>query len=604
MLLSVTVDFPDDVCKGPYDPDRLDEMMAAIAALGAKRVHWLYYGEVAPGDPRRGNIFDAHWAVHGPRTIAALGEPLRAAVKVAKRHRLEIYGVLKPYNGGLSGTYPLGSGEAGSKSRLRRVGGTLQQVIPFLEENPEMRLQRRPEPAAQGRPITELVLRKADSGMTRLRPEHLRLWVSDDNFRYRPLSMVPRGVIGVEPAPRTVHDYHGNILTRAGDPVRVIRLVGLDLREPYVVVTTVYTEGLGDFRNTPCAMIEARDSLGAVMDCVVATHAATWVQPRDFRSYGLEFDQGYGHMPITLDAPWLDVDKDPWVPFSGEDEFADHALFGNGASGGFVGLAPGRNEFLAAAPCEAYPQVRSLWLDWVKATLDAGVDGVDLRISAHGCLTDDPEAYGWNPPVLTAYAERHGTDPVELRKLAAVRGEIYSEFVRDASGLARARGKKLQVHLHAEAFRERPVFGQQNGVPANIEFQWRRWMESGWLDSVYLRTSWFEAAEDPLGEKTVRSRLGSVLADPVVADMLTVAARVRLPVVLNRYIGRAAGLTEYLDDLEQVARDGRFAGFDVYEFFDLAQSDETAGVLVTRHGRLLALRDRWLALQRDLLRVR
>jgi hypothetical protein len=598
MLLSVTVDFPDDVCKGPYDADRLDQMMSMIAATGAKRVHWIYYGEVVPGDPRQGNIFDAHWAIHGPRTIAALGEPLRAAVPVAKRHGLEIYVVLKPYNGGLSGSYPLGSREAGSTSRLRRIGGTLQQVIPFLEANPQMRLQRRPEPVEQGRAITELVLRKSDSGITRLRPEHLRLWVSEDNFRYRPLSLVPRGVIGVEPAPQTVHDYHGNILTRAGDPVRVVRLVGLDLREPYLVVTTVFTEGRGDFRNTPCAMIEARDRLGAVMHCVVATHAATWVQPRDFRSYGLEFDQGYGHMPITLDTPWQGADKDPWIPFSGEDEFAGHALLGNGASGGFVGLAPGRNEFLPAAPCEAYPSVRSLWLGWVKAMLDAGVDGVDLRVSAHGCLTDEPDAYGWNPPVLEAYAERYGAEPVDLRKLAGVRGDFYSEFVRDASRLVRGRGKKLQVHLHAEAFRERPVFGQQNGVPASIEFQWRRWLESGWVDSAYLRTSWFEAAEDPLGEATARSRLETVLQDPVVAEMHAVAARARVPVVLNRYIGRAAGLSEYLDDLERITRDGRFAGFDVYEFFDLAQSDESAGALVARHGRLSALRERWNALQR------
>jgi hypothetical protein len=230
--------------------------------------------------------------------------------------------------------------------------------------------------------------------------------------------------------------------------------------------------------------------------------------------------------------------------------------------------------------------------------LDAGVDGVDLRVSAHGCLTDEPQAYGWNPPVLEAYVERHGAEPVDLRKLAAIRGDFYSEFVRDASGLVRDRGRKLQVHLHAEAFRAEPVFGQQNGVPANIEFQWRRWLESGWVDSAYLRTSWFEAAEDPLGGATTRSRLKTVLQDPVVSEMLAVSARVRVPVVLNRYIGRAAGLSEYLDDLEQAARNGRFAGFDVYEFFDLAQSDQTAGALIARHGRLSALRERWNALQR------
>jgi hypothetical protein len=592
MQLSVTVDFPDDVCKGPYDRERLHEMMAAIAATGARRVHWLYYGAVAPDDPRRGNIFDAHWAIHGPKTIATLGEPLSAAVPVAKEHGLEIYGVLKPYNGGLSGSYPLGSPEAFSKSRLTRIGGTLQQVIPFLEAHPEARLQRRPMPRHEG-PIAELVLRKVDSTVTRLRPEDVRLWVSEDNYRYQPLDIVPQGTVGVEPSPREVRDYHGNVLTPAGAPVRVLRLTGLDLRAPFVVLTTTFADGTGDFRNTPMAMIEARDATGVCIATVVATHAAAWVQPRDFRTYGLEFDQGYGHLPIVLDAPWRGAEKDPWQPFSGEDEFAGQALLGHGAAGGFIGLATGRNDYLAATPCEAYPEVRTLWLGWVAAMLDAGVDGIDLRISAHGCLSDEPEAYGWNPPVLAAYAARFGGEPVDPEKLATVRGDFYSEFVREASALVRSRGKKLQVHLHAEAFRPRPVFGQQNGVPANIDFQWRRWLESGWVDSVYLRTSWFEAAEDPLGETTQRSRLTTLLDDPVVIAMLATATQLQLPVVLNRYIGRAAGLQEYLDDISRIARDERFAGFDVYEFFDLAQSDPEKRRLVEQKDRLRSLTIRW-----------
>lgn len=128
--------------------------------------------------------------------------------------------------------------------------------------------------------------------------------------------------------------------------------------------------------------------------------------------------------------------------------------------------------------------------------------------------------------------------------------------------------------------RERQVFGQRYGVPANIEFRWRRWLESGWVDSAYVRTSWFEAAEDPLGGATARSRLETVLQDPVVAEMLAVSARARVPVVLNGYIGRAIGLSEYRDDHKRVTRDGRFAGFDVYEFFDLAQYSD--GALVGR----------------------
>ena len=120
------------------------------------------------------------------------------------------------------------------------------------------------------------------------------------------------------------------------------------------------------------------------------------------------------------------------------------------------------------------------------------------------------------------------------------------------------------------------------------------------VDEIYLRTSWFEAAEDPLGAKsTQRSKLARMLADPVAAEMLAVSNAHHLPVTLNRFIGRAAELAEYLDDLTQVARDPRFAGFDVYEFFDLAQSDPHKPGLTPRLGRLAGLKARWESLQAE-----
>jgi hypothetical protein len=568
--------------------------MAAIANTGAQRVHWLYYGEVTPDDPRCGSIFNAHWATYGPESIAALGEPLRAAVPVAKAHGLEIYGVLKPYNGGLSGSYPLGSPEAGSKSRLARIGGTLQQVIPFVEQHPEMRIQRRPGSGNAAGPVAAIKLIKADAAATRLRPEHVRIWTSNDNYCYQPLPIVPQGRVTVEQATRTVRDYHGNVLTHAGELVRVVTLTGLAIDAPFVVLTTTFIDGAGDFRNTPLGMIEVLGRDGGPLESVLATHAAGWIQPRDFRTYGLEFDLGYGHLPVTLDEPWREMVRDPWQAFAGDDEFAEQALLGKGPTGGFVGFALGKNSHLPAALCEAYPEVRALWLGWVEAMLDSGVDGVDLRISAHGCMTDEPQLFGWNPPVLAAYRQRYGSSPIEPVKLASVRGEYFTQFVREASAIVRKRGKRLQIHLHAEAFRSDPAFGQQNGVPANIEFQWRRWLEERLADSVYLRISWFEGAEDPLGiESTQRSRLRNMLTDPVVHEMLAVSAKHQLPIILNRYIGRAAGLEEYLDDLELTARDGRFAGFDVYEFFDLAHSDPARPGLNPRVGRLTGLKERW-----------
>ena len=118
-LLSATVDFPDDVGFGVYTPEFLDRMMALLGGLGVRRVYWLYYGDVDPASEWAGTMID--YMKYGRATLERIGEPVRAAVPVAHRHGLELYAVLKPYNTGLSGTYPEGSPQAGSRLRAGRA---------------------------------------------------------------------------------------------------------------------------------------------------------------------------------------------------------------------------------------------------------------------------------------------------------------------------------------------------------------------------------------------------------------------------------------------------------------------------------------------------
>ena len=118
-MLSATVDFPDDTRTGIYTPELLDEMMVQLKSMGVRRIYWLYYGDVDP---------DSYWAgsilrmAYGPQTLERIGEPLKAAVPVAHKHGMEIFGVLKPYDVGLSGTYPKGGS-------VRCSAGTLEPTM-------------------------------------------------------------------------------------------------------------------------------------------------------------------------------------------------------------------------------------------------------------------------------------------------------------------------------------------------------------------------------------------------------------------------------------------------------------------------------------------
>ena len=589
-LISVTVDFFGDLSTGLYTPEVIDRMMARIKEMGAQRVYWLYYGEIDPRAPVENTLYGA--AKYGTASIARIGEPLRAAVPAAHRHGLEIYGVLKPYHTGMATTFPSGSPAANSRTRLGRIGGTLQQVIPFVEQHPEMRIKRRPEDAGASSndvPVGRLRLLKRDDSPTRIRAENLQLWVSSDNYGYQRLPVqltIAEGFAFVE---QDIRDYYGNLLTPRGSRVRCLDITGLNLTEKFVVITTNFPDLNGDFSNTPVAMLQAYAADGRRLPIVVGTADALWTRPRGFRRYGLEFDSGFGLIPMTLDLRDTagDVEAKEWKrnrPEEAEEWKSNRPDLGLGTKGGFVAFARGKNEYLPAAVCESYPEVRDLWLGWIKSMLAAGVDGIDLRVSAHGTLTDEPKAYGFNEPVLAVYRQRFGEPPGgsghDAAKIAGIRGEFYTEFVQAVSALVRGRNKKMQAHLHAEAFRDNPAHGQLMGFPANITFDWRKWIEEGWLDSVTLRTSWFEAGEDPLrggNASTSRSRLANALEDSVVREMLRLANEKGLPVHLQRYVSRAVGADEYVQDIGQIFGDGRFAGFDVYELFHLARwSDQTS----------------------------
>lgn len=562
-LLSATVDFHSNVeYQGVHTLAQLDAMMSFLRDIGFRRVYWLYYGDIDPASELYSPIF--HSEHGGPETISLIGEPLLAAVPLAHRHGLEIYGVFKPFHGGSTVTWPEGLPQA-TASALRRIGGRLRDTDAYLVRDPSLRIARRQDSSLQTGEsvaptrIAEIRLVRADDGVTRIRLEDLEIWTSPDNYAYRRRNLRFAFRDEVRPATRDVVDYYGNVLTRAGDPVRVLCLSGLDLDDRFVLLTTKFRDGPPDFRNSPLGMVEAVGRDGRILPIVVASRSATAYSTRDFRVDGLEFDCGYGTFPIELD----------------DDNGASQTTW-SVPQGGCVAFAVGKNSFLAAAPCESEPEVRRIWLRRIRRMIAAGVDGVDIRVSAHGSLTDEPFAYGFNPVILEEYQRRSGSlsgdRPADLTLLSSIRGDAYTGFLRAARKLLGAAGAPMQLHLHTEAFRPDPPHGALMGFPANLRFDWAGWLKEGLADAATLRMAWYEAME-PQDEMDLRERL----RDPAVEEKLEATARAHIPVYLNRY-AMAGGVTHtgqgmdrYLEDIEIAYSDPRLAGFDVYEVFTLVR---------------------------------
>ena len=554
-ILSATVDFPDDVIPGPYDGRLLDELIGTLKGMGVRRIYWLYYGDVDPESLWAGSLYENAQIPYGTQTLSVIGEPLKAAVPVAHRHGLEIYGVLKPYNTGMSGTNGPCSGRR--LSGIERIGGAVPQVIPFLERYPHTRLRRRPDTrTSHGAAVRRIRLLKRDASPTRVRPENLQLWTSDDNGPYTRIDAALSVTERVEPAPREVRNYHGELVVALGTPVRTLTIDGLDIDERFVAVTTDFTDESGDFINTACGMVEAYgDDVDTPLSVVVASRGAVWNGPRDLKGDGPDFDSGMGHFEIPLDVN---------VASEGEGVFWNRL-----AVGGLVGFAQGKNDYLPGKVSEVYPEVHRLWDGWVDRILETGVDGIDIRVSSHGSLVDEPWDYGFDEPVVEAYRMKYGTDPwdseYDLVRFSRLRGQHFTSFMRRSSNRARSMGRKMQAHIHTEAFRPDIVHGQIMGFPPNTHFAWQDWMRGGLLDGITFRMSWFEALEDQPGAPPVRSRLSNALRDPVAVEALDLASELGIPACMNRYLSRAVGIEEYLSDMEFALNDERFAGFDLYE---------------------------------------
>ncbi len=540
--LEVLVDFLDDAAWAdhPLTEKDIDGMMRVLAKAGVKRVGWAYYG-----DGHGGLLFPdfkdgaCDWA-NVKATYRQLGNPLRVAVEAGHRHGLEVYAYYKPYETGVALVMPDGAPEAKDNGRLRHQGGFLCVLDPFVVDHPDLRIKRRTDDLPAGdmsEPLTVLKLYKRDDAPTRITREHLQIWTSPRNFQYKQLTTPFTFTETFEPAPRDIVDQHGVVITKRGASRRVLRLGGLQITDPYVLVTTDYLEGTPDFDNAGTAMLTALDKRGRVIPGEIATGGGVWLSRYvDFRQWGLIFDYGWGRSVVRLD----------------ESNLTGHH--------GLIAFARGKNAYLPAALCETEPAVRAYWLHCVDEMLAAGVDGIDIREENHSTHTDQPEDYGYNPAVLQRCRPGYDT----RAEMMLVRGDAYTEFLRQVKRRTKARGKVLRYHLNMDYFRPDPPPDRAPAYPANLTFDWQRWLDEGLLDAAVLRSYHHRAA---------------MRTDTFGAQMVDACRERNLPVSFNHHV--FTGDPWYLEEAKKVAADYRFAGLILYEAHSFLRTKEDGSCYFT-----------------------
>lgn len=545
--LEALVDFPDDALASPVpvSPEHIDAMMLRLKELGVRRVTWAYYGDGHGGYAVPTECSDERWK-NLELTYQLLGNPLKVAVEAGHRHGLEVFAYFKPYETGPAVVIPEGSPEAKQNGRIPHQGGSLGWADPFVISHPELRIQHRAKGLIDdaARPsICSIRLTKRDAAPTRITKEHLQIWTSPNNYRYERAEVAPKFSDAVKKSSREVRDQNGAILTRKGDPVRVLTLSGLNLRDKYILVTTDFGDGPGDFSNAGTSLLTALDKRGHEIPCVFASGGTVWLSNMiDFRNGGLVFDHGFGDSSITLDEPNTNRQK------------------------GFVAFAAGRNKYLPGALCETEPMVQEFWLSCLDEMIAAGVDGVDFREENHSTHTDFPKEYGFNPVVL----ERcRGLEGKLEENIARVRGEAYTDFLRKCKERLSANGKLMRYNLQLDYLRPDPPACRLLAYPANLHFDWQRWLKEGLVDEVNIRF--------------YQLPFNAVFDDKIAQEIVTACHHREIPMCVNRYLHHDANTT-LPAEIQRVKQDGRFAGFIFYETASYLKFDALGGCTLTHAG--------------------
>lgn len=460
--LSCAVDFLDDMRRCRWTQSMIREYMDRLKEMGASRVYWEDVHQLRDdflSDPEVLALAEKDLTRSPPGVWATMRQgwdEFAVATRAAHDAGLEMFALIKPFDWHY---YDIDN-EKGNWNKIQQ----------FLFNNPDKVMQHRPAPpgcAPDTATIGTLRLISRDDSPLNVRPDAIELWLSDNNETYRRYDGPAHITESVET--RRCIDWW----TQQEEPsskVRVVAFENLQITSPHVAIRCD-AEGV-TLLNRLYRLVEVEAVDGRPM---VIT-------------FGTEYSGGIDSPePVNLSFQWDANRGIPSARRSGPD--AIELLRAIDDAGGWLGFTRGilpipRRKWVSL--CPAYPEVRELLLNIVKHAIDCGANGIDLRAPDGHTRSLEWANYGFNIPMIEAYRQRYGVDPstgpYDRAAFCRLAGEFYDQFVEAASKLCRDNGKKVQHHI----FLDSDITPEERG-PMNIYPNWRKWIQSGWLDGVTLK---------------------------------------------------------------------------------------------------------------------
>jgi hypothetical protein len=443
-LLAFCTDFFDDIRARPFDREYLKKMFSIMRDIGMRRVYWIYTLRFKEG------IFDClqtkEHSENAGQTYKNMGDFLPAAVETAHELGLECYAVYKPFDLAFSlMNFPYGTQEAKRFGKLDSLGGRIAWAAESLVAHKDKRLERHPADFRNSG-ATVFEIRITTSKETPgIHPELLKLLVSDDNIEAKPYQGEPI--------------FHESFSQEG----RTLSIKNLNIKDKFIILKYNDSARGESIANTLEKLIRIYDKRGGEIP------------------FTYSLCSGGGHW-FEYDGSGIFFD---YENAAANDNFLGQKSYSLDNKRGYIIIARGKEKYIAGALSPAYEESHEVWLKHISECLDAGVDGVDLRVANHNRSLEF-ERYGFETPVTKEYKKRYGIDIInsdcnpELHR--RLLGEFYTSFCRKASSLIRERGAKVQMHIGSHLV-NRNKFERY----MNFNWEWEKWLRDNLADAITIK---------------------------------------------------------------------------------------------------------------------
>ncbi|NPV46530.1 MAG: hypothetical protein HPY69_06215 [Armatimonadetes bacterium] len=149
----------------------------------------------------------------------------------------------------------------------------------------------------------------------------------------------------------------------------------------------------------------------------------------------------------------------------------------------------------APGPIEwCYPEARKLLVDrYVRHTVQPGYDGIAFYTYVENMGMRYMDEFGFNEPIVAEFRRRYGvdirTEPFDREAWNRLRGEYFTQFLRELHAALKPRGKKLTMLLRPD----QPNLAQRwLAMPTDvlcqggIHLDWEGWVKERLVDELYI----------------------------------------------------------------------------------------------------------------------